>query len=68
VSLAGMRLRPVADQVRAELAGHRQRLDSLVEAALEALDGAGDPAVVEAELASMRRVAADGGGGVEAAG
>ena len=40
--------------MRAELAGHRQRLDSLVEAALESLDGAGDPAAVEAELASMR--------------
>jgi len=53
-SLAGMRLRSVADQVREELASHRQRLDSLVEAALESLDGAGDPAAVEAELASMR--------------
>ena len=59
--LAGMRLRSVADQVREELSGHRQRLDSLVEAALESLDGAGDPAAVEAELAreEYRRREAD---------
>ena len=56
-----MRLRSVADQVREELSGHRQRLDSLVEAALESLDGAGDPAAVEAELAreEYRRREAD---------
>jgi hypothetical protein len=53
-SLAGMRLRSGAVQVGEELAGHRQRLDALVEAALESFNGAGDPAAVEAELASMR--------------
>jgi colicin import membrane protein len=37
-SLAGMRLRSVADQVGEELAGHRRRLDALVEAALESFD------------------------------
>ena len=53
-SLAGLRLRTVADQVRDELAGHRDRLEGLVDAALESFDEAGDPAAVEAELASMR--------------
>lgn len=53
-SLAGMRLRSVAEQVRDELAGHRTRLEDLLEAALESFAEAGDPAAVEAELASMR--------------
>lgn len=53
-SLAGMRLRSVAEQVRDELAGHRDRLEQLIEAALVSFEEAGDPAGVEAELASMR--------------
>lgn len=53
-SLAGMRLRSVAEQVGDELAGHRRRLEQLVETALTSFDEAGDPAAVEAELAAMR--------------
>jgi colicin import membrane protein len=54
-SLAGLRLRSVADQVRDELAGHRDRLEQLVDAALESFGEAGDPAAVEAELAACGR-------------
>lgn len=52
-SLAEMRLRSVADQVREELAGHRRRFEQLVDAALESFDEAGDLATVEVELANM---------------
>lgn len=37
-------------QVREELAGHRTRLEELLEAALKSFAEAGDPAAVEAEL------------------